>query len=151
MRYLRALRSLLLIRREAYGQHTDRCPYRIRELIGNRISNVRLRHVLDRSIDQAALANQFCTGAWRNVGADCLVGGFERAWGPCFLFTFRNYKVFVERGHDTHAAAAKQLRYAAGENSVAFLRRTTAITARVSLASDQIKCMWIFLIDNYEI
>lgn len=102
----------------------DRCPYKFRELIRNRILNARLRHVLDRSIDQPVLANQFCTGAWRNVGADCLVGGFERASSPRFLFTFRNYKVFVERGHDTHAAAAKQLRYATGENLVAFLRRT---------------------------
>jgi len=66
-----------------------------------------LRHEvvsIDRSgIGQRSPATR--AGAWRNVGADCLVGG-TRGLEARFLFTFRKYKVFVERGHDTHAIAA---------------------------------------------
>lgn len=54
---------------------SDRCLYEIRELIRNRILAT-LRHELDRSINRywpTRLTGR--TGVWRNVGADCLVGG----------------------------------------------------------------------------
>ena len=88
---------------------SDRCFNNIRELIRNRILNRRdcIISWTDRSINRYWPTRPASrTGAWRNVGADCLVGG-TRGLQVCFLLTFRKYKVFVERGHDTHAIAPR--------------------------------------------